>query len=116
VDADRESTAEPEQGVVTIRLSGLEDVVPQFANVVHANNDREIFQLIFSQVTPPILLSAEDAEELARRGTISGRIIARIILTPTILEQTIDVLQTQLRRYRDTQDQIETGAVESTSG
>lgn len=113
MDNDQESTEEPEESVITVRLSGLEDIAPQYVNLVHANNDREIFQVIFSQVTPPIIMGPEDSAELVRRGTIPGKVIARVILTPTVLEQTIDVLQTQFRRYREAQERSETSATES---
>ena len=119
-DGDRAHTESPEspEGVrsITVQLDGLEEVTPQFANIVHANNDRQAFQLVFSQLMPPVILGPEDREALFRQGAVSAKVVARIILTPLVLEQFIDVLRTQLGQYQESQEEPPAGAAEPTDG
>ena len=107
MDNDRESTEAPEEGVVTVRLSGLEDVVPQYVNIVHANSDRDVFQVIFSTATPPVLLGPEDLRSLQETRTVPGKVIARLIFTPRVFEEMIDVLQTQLRNRQESLENVD---------
>lgn len=107
MDVD-EPPIEPAEGIrsIKIELVGLDDVVPAFANLVHANNDSQSFQLIFSQLMPPLLFSPGDRQELFAQGAIPARVVARIVLTPQVLEQTIDVLRTQFERFQAAQAQL----------
>jgi hypothetical protein len=121
VDNDQESTEDPLEAVptaeiITIQLTGFDDVVPQFANIVHANNDSQVFQVTFSQVMPPIIMGPEDSQALMETKTLPGRVIARLIFTPASMEQVIDVLQTQLGRYRETRRQLDIDTGEPVDG
>ena len=105
---DDKAPADSTEGIrsISIEIVGLDDVSPQFANLVHVNNDSQSFQLIFSQVMPPILFGPDDRRELFERGTVPAKVVARIVLTPKVMEQTIDVLRTQFERYQETLAQI----------
>jgi hypothetical protein len=108
-DVDNEQ-ANPEAEAVTLTLRaelvGLEDVVPQYANVVHATNDAQVFQVVFSQALAPIITAPEEGQALMEQGTIPARVVGRFVLPPLMMEQTIEVLSLQLRRYHEQQAQI----------
>ena len=101
---------------ITVDILGLEEVIPQFANIVHVNNDREVFQIVFSQLMPPMVLGPEDREELTKRGTVQAKVVARVIVTPLILEQMIDVLRTQFGVYQKLQEQLSAATAGPTDG
>lgn len=88
------------ESIATVQLFGLGDITPQFVNVVHANSDRDVFQVIFSQAMPPTITSPEDLRRLREEQIIPGKVIARLVFTPRVYEEMIDVLQTQLNNYR----------------
>ncbi len=97
----QETTPENEGGrVITVRLESLAETEARYANIVHVNSDLVTFQVIFSQATQPIILGPDDAKQIEEQGYIPARVVARLILTPTAFEQTIDVMQAQLKRYR----------------
>ncbi len=107
-DGEHEVIASPEPPEtvrsISVQLDGLDQVAPQFANLIHANNDRQVFQIVFSQLMPPLVLGPEDSEAFLQRGSISATVVARVVLTPLVLEQFIDVLRTQLARYQESQE------------
>jgi hypothetical protein len=116
VDNDQGSTEAPEESVVTVRLTGLEEVVPQYVNLVHANSDRDVFQVIFSTATPPVLLGPEDLRVLQETRTVPGKVVARLIFTPRVFEEMIDVLQTQLRNRQESLEQGDANPTEPANG
>lgn len=100
--------AGPEAEAVTVTLRAqlvdLEEAVPQYANVVHATNDAQVFQVVFSQAMPPIIMGPEDTQALMEQGTFPARVVGRFVFTPLMMEQLIEVLSQQLQRYREQQN------------
>lgn len=101
VDDDQESTEQLQVGPLRVLLAGVEDLVPQYVNIVHVNNDRDVFQVVFGQATPPLVTGQEDLERLRQDGTIPGKVITRLVLTPRVFEELISVLQEQFRTYQE---------------
>lgn len=85
---------------VRIRMAGLEELTPLYANMVSTNFDQHAFQVIFAQLLPPIVLGPEDAEEIVQRGFVEAKAVAQLVLPPSMVEQTIENLTTQLERFR----------------
>jgi hypothetical protein len=117
VAGDQESSELVEGAAsLLVRLSGLEGVTPEYANIIHVNTDGQVFQVIFSQIMPPVILGEEDREELKQRGTISGKVIARLVLTPAVLAQAVDVMRGQLDLYQEQQASSAPAAPQATNG
>lgn len=107
MENDRQALALPDGAhTVIAKLVGLDEIVPQYVNIIHATNDQQVFQVVFSQVMPPLITGPEDAKMLLDRGTVPAQVVARLIFTPALIEQAIDVFQTQLARYREQQDVV----------
>lgn len=94
-------TAEEPAITLPIRLLGLEDVEARYANLLHVNFDRAAFSVTFSQFMPPLLTGPEDARQLADQGYLPAKVVTRLVFTPLMVEQTIDLLRSQLDRYRE---------------
>ena len=67
--SDQEPT-DQQAGVVTVRVEiiGLDEIPPQFVNLVHANTDGQVIQIVFSQLMPPIIMGSEDWDRRTERG------------------------------------------------
>jgi len=101
--ADRRITEETYElpNPLIVRITGLEDLQPAYSNLVHVNFDSAAFQVVFSQLLQPVITSSNDAKELADRGYIGAQAVARLILTPQMLEETISILERQLNNFRE---------------
>lgn len=96
---------------VGLRIVDLESVPAQYVNVLSANHDSESFQLVFAQLLQPVMTEPADVDEIRERGYLEARAITRLILAPSMMERTIEVLRMQIER-RDQQraDQSQGGA------
>lgn len=103
--SEAQADAESSLGV---RLTGVENLIPHYVNLITSNFDSAAFQIVFGQVLPPVVTMPGQEEELALQGYIEGPAVARLIFTPTMLEQTIQNLTTQLENYRR-QSIVDTG-------
>jgi len=114
---DEDEIAQAEQGeidrLVPIRLVGVDAIEAKYANVVHVNFDRAAFQIILSQFLQPVILSPEDARDLAQKGFAPATVVGKFVFTPLMMEQTINLLQRQLDAYRSKRGDGETKATEA---
>lgn len=95
--SDAAIAAQVELGV---RLVGLDDLPAQYVNLISINFDQYAFQLVFAQAMQPVVTAPSDVEEMQSRGYVPATVMARLVLTPVMMEQTIDLLMGQLDRYR----------------
>ena len=100
---DNEPTEQgPQSGVqVTARVVGLDELTPQYVNILHVNNDPMAFQVVFSQYIPPLAFEPEEIKRITEQGFVEARPVARLIMTPMMVQQTIEVLTKQLAIYQD---------------
>jgi hypothetical protein len=85
---------------VAVRITGIEDLTVTYSNLMTSNFDQQAFQVVFAQLLPPIVMSPEDEQELLQRGFVEAKAVAQLVLTPTMMEQTIQVLTNQLERFK----------------
>ncbi len=85
---------------IGVRIAGVDDIPAHYVNLISSNFDQAAFQVVFAQLMPPIVMRPEDAEELTRRGFVEARALARVVLTPVMLEQTIQNLTAQLENFK----------------
>ena len=110
--AASESVDESESDVVLpIRLSGLDDRDARYVNLLNVNFDRASFQIVFSQFLQPVVTSPHDARQLAAQGYVPAKVVARLIFTPLMMEETINLLQAQLDRFHQQRDEPTAGEV-----
>ncbi len=95
-----------------IRLTNLSDHEAKYVNVLHVNADRASFQVTFSQFLQPIVTTTHDRRELSEQGFVPARVIARLVFTPMMMEETISLLQQQLDQFRQNQSQSTKGATQ----
>ena len=66
---------------------------------------QENFKVLLFEIKPDILLTEEDREEMEKRGTIRADCIASFILTPHNLRKFVGVMNEQLDRYDEEQNE-----------
>lgn len=96
-----EGADEAVDAVLPIRLADLDDHEARYVNLLNVNYDRASFQVIFSQFLQPVVTSSDDARRLAGQGFVPAKPIARLLLTPLMMEETIALFELQLRRFRE---------------
>lgn len=105
-----------------VRLIDAESLQAEYTNFIHVNFDRAAFQVIFSQFFQPLITAPDDATQLAERGYVPARPLARLVLSPLMMQQTIDILQRQLNAYleqfgdRGNDEQFEAYSADSNDG
>jgi len=92
---------EPEPTGIPIVLNGFEDVPILYANNFIIQYETGDFILTAGQLTPPVLLGTEEEQrEQAKRIThVSVKVVARISMNRTRLEQLNNLLTDHLRRF-----------------
>jgi hypothetical protein len=91
------------QGIeIPLVIIGAEDVPIYFTNLFVVQHEEKEFIITFGQYSPPLLLgSPEEKQEAAKRMPyVPIKVIARVGLTPERMEELIEVLQTNLRKYQ----------------
>ena len=101
---------------IPIRVIYDEGIPAQYANLLTVNFDRAAFQVIFSQAMQPVVLSDGDARRIVDAGYFRANLIARLIFTPLMVEQTINILQSQLDQFRQQQDDASHAAIGDNGG
>lgn len=102
---DHESTLDQDGGqdgtsrLLPIQLQNLDNVEGRYVNLVNVNHDRASFQVIFSQFMQPVILSPLDAERLAEQNFVPANVVAKLVFTPLMMEETIKLLQYELDNY-----------------
>lgn len=81
-----------------IRLRGLHNRDPQYANYISVNYDAYAFHIAFAQILGPIFEDQEDRERFAREGW-SADVVSRLLIPPEALRQMIGFLQAQLEQF-----------------
>ena len=98
----------------------MDEVLVQFATGMHVTNELGAFHLVFSRFTQPVFLTPADYEPYAKQGFVPADVVARVIVTPPVLEELIRVLQEQLERSRDASqrwsEQMDQGAGQDNEG
>lgn len=84
---------------VQTRLANIDEVSPQYANLVHVNTDRLMFQVVFSRFLQPVVSTEADRERLQAADTLDAEVVARLLLSPEVVDQTIQLLQAFLNEY-----------------
>ena len=105
---DRDLPSASEQQL-PIRLTNLDDYEARYVNLIHVNSDRASFQLTFSQFLQPVLATPDDAERLVSQGYVPAKVIARLLFTPLMMEETISLMQHELDQYYAEQRQTAEG-------
>lgn len=85
--------------LLPVQLQNLDCVEGRYVNLVNVNHDRASFQVIFSQFMQPVILSPLDAERLAEQNFVTANVVARLVFTPLMMEETIKLLQFELDNY-----------------
>lgn len=88
------------QRTVEIRLTGLADIHVEFANIMHVNRDPQFFQLIFSQLFPPVITNRDEREHYDRLPVIESKVVGRVVIPVGVAEQIVEVLQHELNLHR----------------
>lgn len=91
------------------RLVNIDDVTPQYANLVHVNTDELMFQVVFSRFLQPVVTTEEDRERLRTTDTLEAEVVARLLLPPEVVDQTIQLLHAFLTRYYVRNEEAEDG-------
>lgn len=99
-DDQAQNTDAAVQVELGVRLVGLEALPAQFVNMISTNFDQNAFQVVFAQAMQPLVTGPLDAEEIQERGYVPATVLARLVLTPLMMEQTVEILKAQLDRYR----------------
>lgn len=92
-----------------VRVTGVDELPATYVNIISTGFDDFAFHLVFSQLFGPVVLSEDDAAEVAARGIVEARAQARLIMTPEMLERTIENLTQNLERFRAQQASGEGG-------
>ena len=85
---------------VEIRLANLDEVKPDYVNLVHVTIEPISFQLVFSRVMQPVVTTQEDRDRWQSAKTVDATVVARLIMDPVVAEQTIGVLRLQLEAFQ----------------
>lgn len=80
-----------------IKYHGAEDVVGIFADQAMAFHQAGYFTLLFFQTTLP---PTEDKEVLKQLQQLPARCVARIVLTPELMQKLSDAMLKNLAKYR----------------
>lgn len=115
-DDQEDLSADDPEVSLSIRLTDLDNVEAAYANLVQLNFDQAAFQVVFAQFLPPMVTGPDEARRLADRGYVPAKVVARMVFTPLMVEQTIELLQRQLDRYRTELAQEATGTLEVAGG
>lgn len=112
-EAENQEQVVEEERVVPVRLVGLDEEPARFANIVQVNSDPTTIQVLFAQWLQPALASPDQARHITERGYAIAHVQARLVLTPRMVEETIEVLTKQLEQFRSQAAQPPGGGVEA---
>jgi hypothetical protein len=93
---------QPEQIQIQAEWLDASELIPIFANVFAVQPVKNEFILTFGCATPPIFSKPLTVDE-ARRMKIKIKPSVRIGMTPDRIIEFIQLLQTQLKAYSDTE-------------
>ena len=83
---------------------GTEDVPIVFSNLQLVQHEEQEFVITFGQYTAPLLSPSADAEEVARRAPhVAVRAVARIGMTAHRFERLVEMLQSNLDKWKEKQ-------------
>lgn len=106
MSADRQdalNTSQPSRVSVPIRFLGEDETPIQYANAFSLQNPGSgpEFVLTASQIVPPILLGTpeEQRQQIIERGYVSGRVVARLLLTPEHLRELVQLATATLDQF-----------------
>jgi hypothetical protein len=94
--------ANPDEGIaVPIVLAGFEDLPVLMANHFIIQHEVDQFILAVGQLVPPPLIGTEEEqrEQALQLTSVSVKIVARLAMTRTRVEELIGILQGNLQRY-----------------
>ena len=95
---------------LAIRIGGITELPASYANLVHVNFDNDVLHVLFSQLTQPVITSPQDAQDLEATGYVEARCVARLILTPKMIEETLRILDASLSQFHERKELVATGA------
>ena len=90
----------PRERFAEIRLANLEDIDLEYANLVHATIEPLALQIVFSRLVQPVATTQAEREQWEAATTVDATVVARILMPPSVVEQTIALLQQQMERHR----------------
>lgn len=99
-----------------VRLAGINDLPAQYVNLISINFDQAAFQVVFAQAMQPVVTVPADVEEVQSRGYVPATVMARLVLTPMMMEQTIEILRSQLDRYQQQTVDVTSGSAQENIG
>jgi hypothetical protein len=82
---------------VTINYYGTEDALGIFADQAIVSHSTGLFTLFFFQMQFPPTPTPEDLRKIE---SLPARCVARVILTPTLMEQFAEAINGNLARYK----------------
>lgn len=94
------NSAETKEGVfreIPLRYYGVEDTIGIFADQAVVSHSTGLFTLLFFQMHIPPTEKSEDRLSLE---AIPARCVARIILTPALMEQFLNAMEKNMAKYR----------------
>lgn len=98
--AETQPETQTEAVDVGLRIVDVDELPAQYVNVLSANHDSESFQICFAQLMQPVVTGPDDVEEIKERGHVEAHAITRLILSPGMMERTIEVLKVQVDRRK----------------
>lgn len=90
-------------GQVAVELVGIDEAQPEYVNIVQVNHDPFVFQMAFGRYLVPMLTRPGDSEALRERVERAGipvEVVARLLVSPSVLVEMVNVLQDQLDAYQ----------------
>lgn len=83
---------------VQTRLANVAEVPAEYANTVHVNADRHLIQVVFSRFLQPMITTDEERDYYLGAETVDATVVARLLLPPEVVDQTVQLLQAFLDR------------------
>jgi hypothetical protein len=101
--AEEENTAKPVRHEIQFPLiwTGVDEMLPQYANQALIQFDGSAFQLCFGVVSPPILIDENQGELLTNPPAVFCRPIARLALPPAAAKDLARILTDGLQAFQE---------------
>jgi hypothetical protein len=82
------------------RLAGLDQLAPEYVNVVHINYDPYAFHVAFARYTSPILVNDDDRQHFQHEGWIAD-VQSRLVIPPNAFRDLLRVMQGQVDQFEN---------------
>jgi hypothetical protein len=91
---------------IPIAYYGTEDIVGLFADQAMVSHSTGLFTLLFFQMQVP---PTTDVEDLRKLDKLPARCVAKIVLTPQLMEQFNVAMETNIKKHKKFVSALEKG-------